>query len=256
MRTDLSPRLLSLSGGVCHRGLHDEQKPENSRAAFLAAIELGLPFECDVHLTKDGKVCVCHDSDLLRMTGKTGTIEELTLEEIQRDYLLPDGSSIMEFGDMLHLNEGKVPMVLELKAHEGNAKELAKAAVPIINAIPNVQDCYVISFSAGALREAKKLGCIPPLGLLVGTEMVKHGNWEELIEFDFLDVEVHYSLLPRFGRYRKKGGALMCWTVKNRLTYRIGKKRCHCLTWEKVDSSKTNGKTNRFIEKRLDPRHQ
>lgn len=121
-----------------------------------------MPFECDVHLTKDGKVCVCHDSDLLRMTGKTGTIEELTLEEIQRDYLLPDGSSIMEFGDMLHLNEGKVPMVLELKAHEGNAKELAKAAVPIINAIPNVQDCYVISFSADALREAKKLGCIPP----------------------------------------------------------------------------------------------
>ena len=255
MDTTLPAKISSIVTGVCHRGLHDLDKPENSIAAFRAAIEAHLPFECDVHLTKDGRILVCHDSDLTRMCHKPGIIEELTFDEIREGYSLPDGSKLMEFSELLDLNHGQVPMVIELKAYGDNAASLAQATIPLVNAMPNVDHCYVISFSADALREARKLNCVPPLGFLVGTEAVKHASKELLEEFDFLDVEVHYSLLPRFRRYRKKGGALMCWTVKNKLTYRIGKRRCHCLTWEKVDSSKEKNEVNRFVEKKLDPRY-
>ena len=238
--------------GVCHRGLHDLRCPENSRAAFLQAIESNMPFECDVHLSRDGKLVVCHDSDLFRVTKKHGIIEELTFDEIQEFHFF-DGSSPMALPDLLALNDGRVPMVIELKAYQGNGRELAKAATPILNGMKNIAECYLISFDPEALRGAKEADIHMPLGFLVGTEAVKHASKELLYEFDFLDVEVHYSLLPRFGRYRKDGGFIVCWTVKNRLTYNIGKKRCDVLTWEEVDSAKEELKVNSFIHKRVNP---
>ena len=254
MNKELRERLHRLTQGVCHRGLHDLEKPENSMAAFAAAIEQGLPFEFDLHLSKDGHLIVCHDSDLSRMTGKQGIVEEFTREELEENFRLPDGSKLPRFEEVLELNHGQVPMVIELKAYKDNAGELAKAAIPVINEIPNVKDCYVISFSFDALVEARACGCIPPLGFLISTEAIKHATKEMLYEFDFLDVEVHYSMLPRFKKYRKAGGSLMCWTVKSRLTHWIGKHRCDALTWEKVDSAKPVEKVNRFIEKHMDPR--
>ena len=59
--------------------------------------------------------------------------------------------------------------------------------------------------------------------------------------------------MPRFRRYRKAGGALMCWTVKSHLTYSIGKRRCDALTWEIVDSAKEKNKVNAFVKKKLYP---
>ena len=254
MNKDLKNHLQHLSNGVAHRGLHDLARPENSLAAFEHAIEAGLPFECDLHLTKDGEVIVCHDSSLLRVTGKEGIIEDLTLEEV-RQYRFFDGSRPATLKEVLELNAGRVPMVIELKTYQGNAKPLAEACAPIINAMPNRDLCYLISFDAEALREAKKAGILLPLGFLVSTEAVKHASKELLYEFDFIDVEVHYSLLPRFAKYRKDGGTLFCWTVKNKFTYKIGKRRCHVLTFEEVDSAKEELQVNAFIRDHLNPFH-
>ena len=250
MNPTVIERLKRFPNGVCHRGFHDLERPENSRAAFANAIEHGYPFEYDIHLTKDGRILVCHDSDLNRVCGKPGIIEELTLEEIQRDYTLSDSSTLASLEELLELNPGKVPMVIELKAYKGNGVALAKAAAPILKTIKNIDDCVVISFSAEALRETKAQDVPMPLGLLIGTEAVKHLPEKDLYEFDFLDVEVHYSLLPRFGRYRRKGGVLLCWTVRNRFTHFIGTHRCHNITWEILHSEKKKPKISRFMVKR------
>ena len=254
MNPNMKQRFRRLVNGVCHRGLHDLEKPENSMAAFQAAIDLGLPFEFDLHLTKDGHLMACHDSHLLRMTGKEGMLEDFTREELEASFRLPDGSCLPRFEDILAYNQGKVPMVIELKAYNGNDEALARAAIPLINGIVNAEECVIISFSYETLLEARKLNPIPPLGFLVGTEAVKHASKEMLYEFDFLDVEVHYSMLPRFRKYRKAGGAILCWTVKNHLTAWIGKHRCDGLTWEKVNSAKPEKKVNRYIERHFDPR--
>ena len=247
MDTSLRQRLLSLPNGVAHRGLHDLLRPENSKAAFEAAVAKDQIFECDMHLTKDGRLLVCHDSDLLRMTGKPGIIEELTLAEIQEGYTLPDGSTPPTLEEVFAINHKHLPMVLELKCRNGNEEEVARHAVPLINALPQAKECFIISFWEKALFAARKHQPIPPLGYLVSTEAVRNASKALLYEFDFLDVEVHYSMLPRFARYRKDGGALMCWTVKDRLTHFLGKLRCDALTWEIVDSSRPLEKENAFI---------
>jgi glycerophosphoryl diester phosphodiesterase len=69
---------------VAHRG-HSIAYPENTLEAFRKAIELGVEMiECDVNITRDGKLVMMHDSTLDRTTSGTGRVSESTWEEIQR----------------------------------------------------------------------------------------------------------------------------------------------------------------------------
>ena len=60
-----------------HRGLHspDKSVPENSLAAFAAAVEADYGMELDVQLSKDGEVVVFHDDTLDRVTGVQGRVD-------------------------------------------------------------------------------------------------------------------------------------------------------------------------------------
>ncbi|MFI6444541.1 glycerophosphodiester phosphodiesterase [Kitasatospora sp. NPDC050543] len=60
-----------------HRG-GDLGRPENSLAAFEAAVALGYRYlETDVHATRDGVLVAFHDSRLDRVTDRTGAVAEL-----------------------------------------------------------------------------------------------------------------------------------------------------------------------------------
>lgn len=110
-----------------HRGLHDEEKPENSLAAFKAAKEKGFGAEFDVHLLKDGTLAVFHDSDLKRMTGKEGIVEDLTADRLQEFHLSGTEETIPTFDDVLSVFQGGEPLVIELKHHKSNAAALCRA---------------------------------------------------------------------------------------------------------------------------------
>lgn len=67
----------------CHRG-DRVHYPENTMAAFQAAVELGLDaIETDVRRTKDGVLVLIHDRDVARTTNGQGLVDEMTLEEIK-----------------------------------------------------------------------------------------------------------------------------------------------------------------------------
>lgn len=100
-----------------HRGLHDKKIgiPENSMAAFREAIRANKGIELDVHLTKDKKIAVFHDDSLKRMCKVSGTIEEKTWEELKKLRLLETAEPIPLLEDVLHLVQGKVPILIEVK---------------------------------------------------------------------------------------------------------------------------------------------
>ena len=59
--------------------------PENTLAAFARARDAGADaFECDVRLTADGHVVVCHDATVDRTTDGTGAIRAFDLASLQR----------------------------------------------------------------------------------------------------------------------------------------------------------------------------
>lgn len=111
-----------------HRGLHGEGRPENSMAAFRAALEGGYGIELDIHLMKDGNLAVIHDSLLKRTTGAEGRIEDLTTEELGNYKLEGTGEVIPTFREVLELYAGKAPLIIELKPVDNNHAALAEAA--------------------------------------------------------------------------------------------------------------------------------
>lgn len=126
------PGLDALKGwNYAHRGLHDAEKPENSMAAFRAALEHGYGVELDIHLMKDGNLAVMHDCDLKRTTGADGKITNLTAEELKNYKLGGTEETIPTFREVLDLFAGKAPLIIELKS-DNNAEALVDAAVQIM----------------------------------------------------------------------------------------------------------------------------
>jgi glycerophosphoryl diester phosphodiesterase len=105
-----------LAAPFAHRGLHGKGVPENSLAAFEAAITAGLGIELDVRLSADGVPVVHHDATLLRSCGVQSRLADMSLDELSRLELLDGGGSIPTLAEALRLVEGRAPVLLDLKA--------------------------------------------------------------------------------------------------------------------------------------------
>lgn len=124
------PGLKDLQGwAYAHRGLHGDGIPENSMAAFRAALAGGYGIELDIHLTKDGDLAVIHDSSLKRTTGADVRITDLTVGELPNYPLEGTEETIPTFHQVLDLYAGKAPLIIELKADGNNHQQLVDTAV-------------------------------------------------------------------------------------------------------------------------------
>lgn len=115
-----------------HRGLYDKAAgiPENSHPAFARAVARGYGVELDVHLLADGALAVFHDSDLARMTGRDGILEDLRAKDLQGCFLDGTGEHIPQFSEVLALFAGtNLPIIAELKPHGGNCAALCARTV-------------------------------------------------------------------------------------------------------------------------------
>ena len=124
------PKLKELQGwAYAHRGLHGSGIPENSMAAFKAALDGGYGIELDIHLTKDGDLAVIHDNSLKRTAGVDVNVTDLTVAELSNYRLQGTEETIPTFHQVLDLYAGKAPLVIELKADGNNAQQLVDTAV-------------------------------------------------------------------------------------------------------------------------------
>ncbi|HEX6035345.1 MAG TPA: glycerophosphodiester phosphodiesterase [Anaerolineales bacterium] len=68
---------------IAHQG-GDGVWPGDTMYAFEKAVEIGADvLEMDAHITGDGHIVLMHDEEVNRTTNGTGTIEEMTLEELR-----------------------------------------------------------------------------------------------------------------------------------------------------------------------------
>ena len=71
--------------GLAHRGAHGGDVPENTMAAFAAAVALGFDYlETDVHATADGVLVAFHDSTLDRVTDRRGPVARLPYTRVRQ----------------------------------------------------------------------------------------------------------------------------------------------------------------------------
>ncbi|MDF2686158.1 MAG: glycerophosphoryl diester phosphodiesterase [Clostridia bacterium] len=69
---------------AAHRGYRSEY-PENTMLAFEKAMKLDVDMiEYDLHITKDGKLVIIHDSSLERTTTGKGKVSDYNYEELRK----------------------------------------------------------------------------------------------------------------------------------------------------------------------------
>lgn len=116
---------LVFAPAVAHRGLWSPGgPPENSLAAFEAACEAGYGIELDVQLSSDGEAMVFHDSDLKRMTGRSGRIADHTADDLCRMPLGGTDETIPTLAETLTLVGHRALVQVELKTPPGEVGPL------------------------------------------------------------------------------------------------------------------------------------
>lgn len=70
---------------IAHRG-ESVDAPENTLPAYRMAVERGFGFECDIYLSKDGRVFTFHDKNLKRTTdgANTNRCADATWAELEK----------------------------------------------------------------------------------------------------------------------------------------------------------------------------
>lgn len=83
-----------------HRG-YKGQYPENTKVAFNGAMKAGFSgIEFDIFETNSGDIMVFHDDTMERLTGKTGSISDVSVKN-RKDYLIINGENISKYGPQL-----------------------------------------------------------------------------------------------------------------------------------------------------------
>ena len=159
---------------ICaHRGFNSVA-PENSRAAFGAAVALGAEeIEFDLWTTLDGVIVSCHDATLERVSDGVGKIYEKTYEELLKlDFGIKFGEKfkglrIPTFEEILKKFAGRVIMNIHVKIWD---KEFADPAieriVDLVRKYDAVGHVYFMTTSDNMIKRVKEIA--PEIPVCVG----------------------------------------------------------------------------------------
>ena len=217
--------------GFAHRGLHGPGVPENSLAAFRAAIDAGAGIECDVRLTSDAKVVVFHDHDLRRLCASGLTVEATPAEALTRQRLFDTGQHIPLFRELLDLVAGRVPILVELKCRAGNAARLAGAVVDELGGYP--EPAGVMSFEPAVGRWLARHAPIVRRGLVVSRKASAFDRWRSLktSSAQFLAVDCGALHRPWVTRERRTKW-VYSWTIRSVEDRKTAEIHADALIWE------------------------
>ena len=137
---------------VGHRGAKG-LVPENTLPSFEKAIALGCDAtECDVHLSADGHLVVCHDHTVDRTTNGSGRIAEMTMAEL-RALDAGNGAPIPLFDEVLSVVKGRILLLCELKG-----EDTADAAVAAVRRAGMTESVVFSCFDYDRLARVRELG--------------------------------------------------------------------------------------------------
>lgn len=220
-----------LARPFAHRGLHDSDRPENSIAAALAAIERNFAVEVDVQLTADYQAVVFHDDDLGRLTERTGPVRNYETAELAGIRLCGTVHTIPSLPGLLHRIGGHAPLVIEIKDQDGS---LGPDVGPLEHAVARALASYrgpvaVMSFNPHSMAHMKQIAPDIPRGLV--TCAFTEEEWPDVPEkrrenlrslsmldgvgASFVSHDVSDLESAQLAGVRARGLPILCWTVRS-----------------------------------------
>jgi glycerophosphoryl diester phosphodiesterase len=218
---NLAPGLLNLlEVPLAHRGLWSQGAPENSRAAFRAALAGGYGIELDVQRLADGEVVVFHDETLDRLAGRPGRIPAMRSDELGSVRLCGSDETPPLLRDVLTMVRGRVPLYVEIK-NRGMPGPLETRVLELVRGYAG--PVAIASFNPAVLGwfRRREPGIVRGQ---IASHMMHHRTGRGRLLSDLrLNVVsrpdfVAYDLggLPRRAtdRWRARGGRLVAWTAR------------------------------------------
>ena len=239
-----------LTTPIAHRAYHNRaaRRPENSRAAIRAAIEVGYAIEIDLQLSADTIAMVFHDEDLGRLTEASGLVAQHSAADLGQIKLRDSDEGIPTLAEVLRLVAGRVPLLIEIKDQTGlmsetdgqletaTAAELAHYAGPVA----------VMSFNPHAIARMARLA--PQIARGLTTSAYDPADWAPLPaqtcadlrgipDYDralcsFISHEAADLAAPRVAELQAQGAAILCWTIKSAEAEAKARKYAQNITFE------------------------
>ncbi len=199
---------------IAHRGLYNNKYiPENSMRAFQNAIDNGYGIELDVQLTADEELVVFHDSTLKRMCAQKKRISECTFEELCQYNLLCTDQKIPLFEDVIKLVGGRVPLLIEVKAHG----DVIRTTVALDKIMRNYIGTYAVqSFHPSVCAWYKKYRPNVTRGLLSTNYRKNKIKLNPIQQFALTNLMANFYAKPDFIAYNHK--------YADQFSYRLAKK--------------------------------
>lgn len=144
-----------------HRGLSGLY-PENTMAAFKAAVEVGAHgIELDVQMSQDGELVVIHDEKIERTTNGVGYVKDLTLNRLKQydagswfhaDFQNENIPTLNEVLEWVKTLPYKLIVNIELKNDRIDYEKLEEKVLRLIHELNLHQQCILSSFNRDSLR--------------------------------------------------------------------------------------------------------
>jgi glycerophosphoryl diester phosphodiesterase len=203
-----------------HRGA-SAYAPENTGAAFRKALEMQAGgIEIDVQLSKDGRVVVCHDDKIDRVSNGSGYIKDLTLEELKAFDFGSwfsgefENERILTLEELLEMLQGWDGILnIELKQGPTLYAGLEAKVVDILHKFDMNDNIIISSFNHYSLRAIKELAPGLKIGLLYVAGMVEPWKYAKNLKAEAIH-PVFYSVVPPVIKECKENGIIVnVWTV-------------------------------------------
>ena len=234
---------------IAHRGLHDESTPENSMAAFQAAVDADFPIEIDVQITKDKVPVVFHDDNLERLTGVKKRVTRVKFTDLMKLCIEGTDLHIPTFREFLEFIAGRVPILVELKKNKGS-RGIERVVVEMLHKYAG--EFAIQSFHPIAIRKVRKLDPALYCGLLSSKleEMklmflkkaaVKNARLFFMAKPDFVSFEINSFPNERVKRFREELKLpIIGWTIKTKEDFERAREYCDGIIFENLDNLREN----------------
>ena len=222
-----------LTRPIAHRAYHDRaaRRPENSPAAFRAALDAGYAIETDIQPSADGVPMVFHDYELKRLTGLAGRIRGRTAAELRQIGLLDADDGIPTLAEILALVAGRAPLLIEIKDQDGR---MGPDVGALERAVAALLDGYagpvaLMSFNPHSVAALAEAAPDRPRGLTTSAYTAE--DWpllpahvrdrlRDIPDYDrvgasFISHEAADLARPRVAELRAQGAAILTWTIKS-----------------------------------------
>jgi glycerophosphoryl diester phosphodiesterase len=208
---------------LAHRGF-SAKYPENTRRAFLAAIDEGRcdGFESDVHLSADGEPVIIHDASLKRTSNGAGMVADRPFSALRE---LDIGSwKGKEFAGerILHLEElleivldHHIVLNLEIKNYEVFYRGIEEKVIGSVKALGAEKAVFLSSFNHISMKKCKEIDRTIRTGLLYEYPLLDAGAYARRHGIDAIHPRVRcLAYSPELtGSAHEQGIAVNVWTA-------------------------------------------